>query len=85
MPLTEAVIEAIAAAAEAEPTDLSPMYEAIDGDALEQLFGHRTDDAGSPGNVRGLTVDGWNVFVRGDGHIRVCDPSGLANLSPIFG
>lgn len=81
---TDAVVTALAAVSDAEPTDLRPLPETIDVDAPNRLFDGRSRDADGTEAVLGFSLDGWNVFVRDDGRIRVCDPSGPDDLSPIF-
>jgi hypothetical protein len=80
---TTAIVEALATAAGTGLTELQPLYEAIDTDALDRLF------AGCPGDddteaVLSFTVDTWNVFVRADGHIRVCDATEPTDPTPVF-
>lgn len=41
-PMTVAVVEAVSSFADREPTELPPLYEAIDTDALDALFEPRT-------------------------------------------
>lgn len=81
---TEAVVRAIAAASDLDPTTFTPLHEYIDTEALDRLFDEERGDDGRSRRVLGFTVNGWNLFVRDDGRIRVCDPSGPAGTSPIF-
>lgn len=81
---TEAVVMAIAALTNTEPTDVAPLYESIDVDALDRLFENRSAGRDPSETVLGFTVNGWNVFVRDDGRIRVCDPAGPDDPSPVF-
>lgn len=70
--LTEAIVDTVAAAEGITPTALPSLYEAIDLDALATLFDRPTED--SVGEVVVcFRVDNWNVFVSGEGRIRVCD------------
>jgi hypothetical protein len=80
----EAVVRTVAAASNVEPIALPPLAEHVDTDALNRLVREpgRTD-GGSP-MVFGFCMHGWNVFVRADGRIRVCDPTGPASPSPVF-
>ena len=80
---TDAVVTAIAAASDVDPTAFTPLHEFVDTDALERMFDRARDD-GPAGRILGFTVDGWNVFVCDDGRVRVCDPSGPSDPSPIF-
>lgn len=76
----EAVVDAIANASEVEPTELAPLYDALDPGALDRLFGEPAGDD----TVLGFTVDEFNVFVRGDGQIRVCDATRSVEAAPVF-
>jgi len=80
---TTAVIQAVATAAGTDPTDLAPLYEAIDTEAPNRLFAEHQGVAGA-GAVLSLTVDTWNVFVRADGHIRVYDATQPTDPEPVF-
>ncbi|WP_436346736.1 HalOD1 output domain-containing protein [Natronorubrum sp. FCH18a] len=79
-----AVIRAIAVVTDTKPGDLAPLYETIDTEALNELFEHHSNAPHSGEQVLAFTADGWNVFVRDDGQIRVCDPTGPDTPSPIF-
>ena len=80
----DAVVGAIAAVTDTEPLELPPMYETIDPEALNLLFARRTDDPDAPEKVLSFSMNGWNVFVRDDGRIRICDPTGPDDPGPIF-
>lgn len=82
-PPSEAVVDAIAAAADADPRDLPPLYGSVDPEALDHLC-RRQGTPGPSGTVVGFAVGDWNVFVRDDGRIRVCDPTGPPAPSPVF-
>lgn len=79
-----AVVTAISRAAGTPPLDLPPLHDSVDVDALEALLERGTDDAGTAGDLRCFTVEDWNVFVREDGRIRVCEPAPPAERSPVF-
>jgi len=67
-----AVVEALAAAEEVPPTELEPLGEKIPLDAIDRLLG---DAAGTDQHVYlRFRAAGWDVFLRGDGAIRICDP-----------
>ena len=80
---TTAVVEALATAAGIAVTDMNPLYEAIDTDALDQLFADHRGAADATA-VLGFQVDTWNVFVRADGKIRVCDATEPTEPAPVF-
>jgi hypothetical protein len=69
---SEAVIEAVAAVEGVDPTALPPLYGSIDPDALDSLFDGPAEK--SP-DVLGFGHAGWDVFVRADGAVTVCDTS----------
>ncbi|WP_339106020.1 HalOD1 output domain-containing protein [Haloterrigena salinisoli] len=81
---SDAVIRTIAVVTDTEPEELEPLYETIDTEALNKLFECHSNAPYSGEQVLAFTVDGWNVFVRDDGQIRVCDPTGPDTPSPIF-
>ena len=80
---TEVIIEALAEAAEIEPIELPPLYEFVDPDALDQLFGEH-DGAAHADALLSFQVETWNVFVRADGRIRVCDNTRPTDPEPVF-
>ncbi len=77
---TEAIIEALRKAAGVDPAELPPLYEFVDGDALDALF-ERHDSAEA---LLSFRVETWNVFVRTDGRIRVCDVTRPTDPKPVF-
>lgn len=81
---SEAVVDALAAAKDVDPLELKPLDRRIDVEALDRLFGRRNGDTESGTTVLSYTIDGWNLFVRDDGRVVVCDPDGPADPSPIF-
>ncbi len=78
-----AVIDAVAEAADTDPTELPPLYESVDPDALDALFG-RDGGRGDAALSLSFTVDSWNVFVRADGKVRVCDDTQPTDPEPAF-
>lgn len=79
---TEAVIEAVATADGADSMDLPVMYGSVDPDAIENLFRH--DESGAPETFLRFRIGSWNVFLRSDGRIRVCDRSAPTDPEPVF-
>ncbi|WP_415380468.1 HalOD1 output domain-containing protein [Halosimplex sp. TS25] len=75
-----AVIEAVAAAEGVAPTELDPIYDAIDPEALDTLLADQNDASTC---VR-FDISGWTVFIRGDGALRVCDPALQTDPASIF-
>ncbi|AEH36173.1 HalOD1 output domain-containing protein [Halopiger xanaduensis] len=75
---SEAIVTAIAALVDDDPASLSPLYDAVDPDALNALVAHarRADDAGT--HELRFTYEGFDVGVRTDGRIQIEDASAAA-------
>ncbi|RQG94010.1 HalOD1 output domain-containing protein [Natrarchaeobius chitinivorans] len=69
---TAAIVTAVASLVERDPLELTPLYDAIDPDALESLFDHacRADDAS---HQVWFTYEGFDVGVCSDGEVRISD------------
>lgn len=78
-----AVVEALATVEGVEPLEMEPLYDVIDGGAVDRLFEDHTAPTEAAKTLM-FTVDGWNVFVRSDGSIRVCDPNVPDDSAPVF-
>ncbi|MEZ3166044.1 HalOD1 output domain-containing protein [Halorubrum ejinorense] len=70
--LTEAFVGAIADAEGIAPTDVPPLYGSVDFDALARLV-ETTGETADSDLLIAFRIDRWNVFVNGEGLIRVCD------------
>ena len=81
--LTNALVRAIAEAEHVEPTDLTQLYDAVDLDALSDLF-DRFPETTAEHSVYGFRFDRWNVFVQSDGLVRVCDATKPTAPQPVF-
>lgn len=79
----EAIVDAVATAAGVDPLDLPPLYEMVDPDAVDRLFGHPAEAAETEA-LLSFRFDTWNVFVRADGRIRVCDATKPTDPEPVF-
>ena len=79
----EVIAEAVADAEGVDPTELSPLYESIEPDALNRLFGQNGHQS-NPDKAFCFTYEGWNVFVRGDGRIIVGDPDNLSKPTSLW-
>jgi hypothetical protein len=77
---TQAVIEAIATATDVDPTDLPALYEVVDPQTIDKLVDGGSDDDA----VVGFSYEDVNLFVRGDGRIRVCDATRSVDTAPVF-
>lgn len=80
----EAIIDALATATGNDPMDLPPLYEYVDPDALEDLF-ERNKGTRAAETLLSFRFETWNVFVRADGRIRVCDATRPTDPEPVFG
>lgn len=78
-----AIALALADAIGEDPTDIPPLYQYIDPDALNAMF-DRDSRLTSDNAVLGFQVENWNVFIRSDGHIRVCDGNRRTEPEPVF-
>jgi len=79
----EVIVDALAEAAGIDPLDLPPLYEFVDGDALDNLF-EEHDGAKDADALLSFRVETWNVFVRADGRIRICDGTRPTDPQPVF-
>lgn len=79
--ITEVLADAIASISGVETTEMVPLYETIDMDAVIRLFEGHT--AGTE-KLLSFTVDDWNVFIRSDGRIRICDGTRITDPAPVF-
>ncbi len=80
---TEAIVRAVADAADVDPLDLPPLFQAIDPEIIDRVFA-RSDDFPSERVTLSFEYDRWEVFIRSDGHIVICDPSIQRDVTPIF-
>ncbi len=70
-PIAETVIQAIAEVTEGSSTEIEPLYESIDPDALEDLFDRRTGKS-VPTRVE-FRHKGLSIAVEKNGRIVVYD------------
>ena len=75
-----AIIEAVAAADGIAPIELDSIYNDIDPEALDTLL----EDQNNESVCIRITINGWNVFLRADGALRVCDPTLKSDPAPVF-
>lgn len=68
--ISRAVVDAVAGAEDVDPTDLTPLYTAIDPDALESVFQSGPGDAGGSvgGEIR-FSYQGYEVRVTAAGEV----------------
>ncbi|WP_306053903.1 HalOD1 output domain-containing protein [Natronococcus wangiae] len=62
------VVSAVADVVGADPVDLPPLYEAINPEALNDLFMSRSDTAVDTVQFQ---YAGYDIVVRGDGEVKV--------------
>lgn len=68
-PIAESVIEAIAEVMNSSSTEIEPLYESIDPDALEDLFDRQSEE-GIPTRVE-FRHKGFSVAIEQNGRITV--------------
>lgn len=71
---SEAVLEAVGAAAGVDPLELEPLYAVVDPDAIDALCAHARRTDGNRAHILRFSYAGFDVDVRTDGRIRVSDP-----------
>lgn len=77
------IIEALATAMRVDATDLPPLYDIVDPDAIDSLFPKHNGVANAEAMLS-FNYDNWNVFVNADGRIRVCDANMPVDPEPVF-
>jgi hypothetical protein len=80
---TKVLVDAIAEANNSNPVEMPPLYEFVDPDMIEHLLEQR-DNQPEREMILGFTVESWNVFVRSDGRIRICDGTQHTDPQPVF-
>lgn len=71
--LSIAVVKAVAAASGRDPTDIEPLYQYVDPDALDALF-EQPDRGRAPNGTISFPVEDYFVVVRSDGEVVVYPP-----------
>ena len=77
----EAIVHAVAEATGNNPSEVAPLYEYIDTDAVNSLFDH--DGAANAGLLLRFTIETLSVFIGADGKIRVYDTTQLTAPEPV--
>ena len=77
------IIGAVAEAAGVDPVELPPLYDFVDPEALNRLFA-RDEGTTDSDTLLSFQIETWNVFVRNDGHVRVCDARQPTEPAPVF-
>lgn len=65
------VVEAVAEAEDADPLDLTPLYSAVETDALDSLFASLVGDDGPAIDEVTFSYHGYDVTVTGDGFVHL--------------
>lgn len=76
------IIEALADAKGVEASELPPLFEYVDLEAIDFMF--QKHPGSNQDTVLSFRVEDWNVFVRGDGRVRVCDARESTDPEPVF-
>lgn len=71
--ITTTIVTTIADCEEVAPTDLPPLYNRINTDALDKLIAHRDSERASGETQVTFDYYGYEVTVTGDGHVHVCN------------
>lgn len=67
--LSSAVVHAVADAEGADPLDLTPLYDAVDPDALDSLFASLTGEGAASIDEVSFEYEGYDVTVTADGSV----------------
>lgn len=80
---TVAIVKALENATGVDQQELPPLFESVETDALDMLFGgeRRPEDGGT---ILRFRVDTWIVFVRSNGQISVHDGNRTVEPEPVF-
>lgn len=79
------IIETVASAAECDPLDLPPLFDFVDPETINRHVQPRDQDTPTQRVLTFAYADSWQVYLRGDGEIRVCDRSIHSDPRPVFG
>ena len=72
--LSSAIIAAVATVADTEPTELEPLYDCVDPDALNALFRPLSEDRPRSHGYLSFSLGEYEVAVHGHGEIIVNAP-----------
>jgi hypothetical protein len=79
----EVIVDALAEAAGVDPLELPPLYDFVDYDTLNRLF-QKHDRATDTDAILSFRIEDWNVFIRTDGRVRICDNTRPTDPEPVF-
>lgn len=80
--LSRAVVEAIADAERVAPTEIDPLYDSIDLEALDAFVAHANESSRVSSMHVGVSLADWDLLVYGDGRIHVHEPGVLESCRP---
>lgn len=83
-PVSRRLVSAVATVLEVEETDLEPLTECVDPDALDALFRPRPRAGSRDGGVVQFRFNGRDVVVDGRGHILIRRPGAEYGDPPRF-
>lgn len=81
--LLETIVDALAEAEGVGVTELPPLYDTIETEALSQLLENNRGN-GDAQTLVSFAVDDWNVFVHADGRVRICDDTRQGDPEQVF-
>lgn len=76
----ETIVDLVAGAADRSILELTPLYDVVDPDALNALFGRGRESSGRP-QTFAFTYEGYRVTVCGDGTVTVTRPEHPAKVT----
>lgn len=79
------IVEALSDVSGVDPADGPMLYDCIEPDGLEQIVSHSMETPTAARTVVRFAVESYIVFVRGDGHICICDRTKSRQSAPVFG
>lgn len=77
-PLGVRIMDAVAEHADVPTTELPPLYEVLDPEALDELFSHSTDRPLAVPSQVSFTYADYRVTVFADREIKVTDTAAVA-------
>ncbi|NHN49311.1 hypothetical protein G9464_17195 [Halostella sp. JP-L12] len=77
------IVDALAKVEGTDPLDLPPLYDSVDIEAVEDLFGKKGGRREGR-QIVSFSISKWNVFIRGDGSCLICDANESNTAMPPF-
>lgn len=68
------IVRLVAVASDKDPTELTPLREAVDPDAVENLLSPKSETPSDKHIVLTIGYEGYQIEIRSDGRIRLFDP-----------